>query len=329
MQVLLLSEREITELLSIDEVMEVVEKAFKEKALGYVQMPPKVYLNFSRYNGDIRAMPAYLERLDIAAVKVVNSHPENPKNFCMPTVSATMLLLDPKNGSLLSIMGGNNITAIRTAAAGGIAAKYLAKRDSRTAGFVGCGVQARAQLLALLTVFPNLEEIRACDVSYSAAESFASYAENKAAQARIVVVENEAAAVKEADIVITTTPSKKPLIFESMVSEGTHFNCIGADAPLKEELDPAILKKAKIVVDDWEQASHSGEINVPFSKGILSQEDVWAELGDIAAGTKKGRTSNEEITVFDSTGLAIQDAATIELVYKKATSRKIGCFIEI
>jgi alanine dehydrogenase len=329
MKVLLLSEREIAELLSIEEVMEAVENAFREKALGYVQMPPKVYLSFSKYNGDVRAMPAYLERLNVASVKIVNSHPENPKKFCMPTVSATVLLLDPRNGALLSIMGGNNITAIRTAAAGGIAAKYLAKRNSKTASFIGTGVQARAQLLALLAVFPKLEEIRACDISTEAAESFAAYAESEASQSRIVVVENETATAKEADIIITTTPSKKPLILESMVSEGTHFNCIGADAPLKEELDPAILKKAKIVVDDWEQASHSGEINVPFSKGVLSKKDVWAELGDIIAGTKQGRVSNEEITVFDSTGLAIQDAATVELVYKKATSKKIGCFIDI
>ena len=329
MKVMLLSENEIAELLSIEEVVEVVENAFREKAFGYVQMPLKVYLNFSKYNGDVRAMPAYLERLDVASVKIVNSHPENPKKFCMPTVSATVLLLDPRNGALLSIMGGNNITAIRTAAAGGIAAKYLAKRSSKTASFIGTGVQARAQLLALIAVFPNLEELRACDISTEAAESFAAYAESKVSKSRIVIVENEAAAVKEADIVITTTPSKKPLVFESMVSEGTHFNCIGADAPLKEELDPAILKKAKIVVDDWEQASHSGEINVPFSKGVLSKKDVWAELGDIIAGFKQGRVSNEEITVFDSTGLAIQDAATVKLVYKKATSRKIGCFIDI
>jgi alanine dehydrogenase len=328
-KVMLLSENEIAKLLSIEEVMEVVENAFREKALGYVQMPPKVYLNFSKYNGDVRAMPAYLEGLDVASVKIVNSHPENPKKFCMPTVSATVLLLDPRNGALLSIMGGNNITATRTAAAGGIAAKYLAKRNSKTASFIGTGVQARAQLLALLTVFPNLEEIRACDISTEATESFAAYAESKASQSRIVIIENEAAAVKEADIVITTTPSKKPLVFESMVSEGTHFNCIGADAPLKEELDPAILKRAKIVVDDWEQASHSGEINVPFSKGVLSKKDVWAELGDIIAGIKQGRVANEEITVFDSTGLAIQDAATAELVYKKAASRKIGCFIDV
>jgi alanine dehydrogenase len=328
-KVLLLSEQEIAELLSIEEVMEVVENAFREKTLGYTQMPPKVYLNFSKYNGDVRTMPAYLERLDVASVKIVNSHPENPKKFGMPTVSATVVLLDPRNGALLSIMGGKNITAMRTAAAGGIAAKYLANRNSKTASFIGAGVQARAQLLGLLLVFPNLEEIRVCDISPKAAEAFASEAKSKAAQCRIVVVGNEAEAVHEADIVVTTTPSKKPLVFDAWVSEGTHFNCMGADAPLKEELDPAILKRAKIVVDDWKQAAHSGEINVPLSKGILSEKDVWAELGEIIAGTKPARTSNKEITVFDSTGLAIQDAATVELVYKKAMSRKAGCFINI
>ena len=104
---------------------------------------------------------------------------------------------------------------------------------------------------------------------------------------------------------------------------------MGADAPFKEELDPAILHRSKIVVDDWEQAAHSGEINVPISKGILSQKDIWAELGDIIAGAKPARTSDKEITIFDSTGLAIQDAATGDLVYKKAILRKNGCFINI
>jgi alanine dehydrogenase len=328
-KVLLLSEQEVAELLSIEEVMKAVENAFREKALGYAQMPPKVYLNFPKYNGDVRAMPAYLERLDVASVKIVNSHPVNPRKFGLPSVSATVVLLDPRNGALLSIMGGNKITAMRTAAAGGIAAKYLANTNSKTASFIGAGVQARAQLLALLLVFPNLEEIKVCDISLKAAEAFASEAKNKAAQCRVLVVGDEAEAVRGADIVVTTTPSKKPLVFDAWVSEGTHFNCIGADAPLKEELDPAILKRAKIVVDDWEQAAHSGEINVPLSKGVLSEKDVWAELGDIVAGTKPARTSNDEITLFDSTGLAIQDAATVELVYRKAMSRKAGCFINI
>ena len=172
-KVLLLSEKEVCELLSIEETMLVVENAFREKALGYSQMPPKVYLNFSKYNGDARAMPAYLDRLDIAVVKIINSHPDNPSKFRLPTVTGTVLLLDPRNGALLSIMGANNITAIRTAAAGAIAAKYLAKKESKIVSFVGAGVQARAQMLALLTVFPSIKEIRVYDISRSVAEFFA------------------------------------------------------------------------------------------------------------------------------------------------------------
>ncbi|MGB9842680.1 MAG: alanine dehydrogenase [Candidatus Bathyarchaeales archaeon] len=327
--VLLLSEQEVSGLLRMDEVMDAVENAFREKALGYAQMPPKVYLNFAKYNGDVRAMPAYLERLDVAAVKIVNSHPDNPSRFSMPTVSATVLLLDPRNGALLAIMGGTSLTAIRTAAAGGIAIKYLANKDAEIASFIGAGVQARAQLQALLLTRPNLKEIRVCDISLKAAEAFAAEAKSKAANCQLTIVGSEQEAVQGADIVITTTPSRKPVVFNSWVSEGTHFNCIGADAPLKEEIDPAILKRAKIVVDDWEQAAHSGEINVPIAKGILAKKDVWAELGEIVAGAKPGRTSKEEITVFDSTGLAIQDAATAELVYRKALAKQIGCFIPI
>ena len=329
MRVLLLSEDEIAESLSIVEVMKVVEYAFKEKALGYAQMPSKVYLNFLKYNGDVRAMPAYMERLDIAAVKIVNSHPENPKKYGLPTVSGTIMLLDPKNGSLLSVMGGNNITSMRTAAAGGIAAKYLANRNSKVAGFIGAGIQARTQLLALLSVFPSLEEVRVWDLSANAAETFISDSRAKTTQCRFIHAKKAIEAVSEVDIVVTTTPSREPLVMDSWVSAGTHFNCIGADAPFKEELDSAILKRAKIVVDDLEQASHSGEINVPISRGILSRKDIWAELGEIVTGTKPARTSGNEITVFDSTGLAIQDAVTAELVYKKAVAKKTGCFITI
>jgi alanine dehydrogenase len=239
------------------------------------------------------------------------------------------MLLDPKNGSLLSIMGGNNITAMRTAAAGGIAAKYLANRNSKVAGFIGAGVQARTQLIALLSVFPNIEEVRVWDLSTNAADTFISDSRVKATQCRFIHAKEAMEAVNGADIVITTTPSREPLVMNSWVSDGTHFNCIGADAPFKEELDSAILKRAKIIVDDLEQASHSGEINVPWSRGILGRKDIWAELGEIVTETKPARTSDKEITVFDSTGLAVQDAATAELVYKKSIAKKTGHFITI
>ena len=128
---------------------------------------------------------------------------------------------------------------------------------------------------------------------------------------------------------MTATPSRAPIVMGDWVEPGMHFNCIGADAPGKEELDPSILKRAKIVVDDWEQASHSGEINVPLSKGLLSKSDVWAEIGEVVAGKKAGRVSDREITVFVSTGLAIQDAVTADLTYRRALERGIGRKVKV
>jgi alanine dehydrogenase len=174
-----------------------------------------------------------------------------------------------------------------------------------------------------------LLEIRVWDIKPDAARAFAAEIACKTNMLHAVVVETPQAAVASADIVVTTTPSTKPLILNEWVENGTHFNCIGADAPGKEELDPAILRRSKIVIDDWMQASHSGEINVPVSRGILFREDVWAELGEVVTGIKAGRSSENEITVFDSTGLAIQDAATAELVYRKALEKKVGSYINL
>src|SRR3989338_3961545 len=133
--------------------------------------------------------------------------------------------------------------------------------------------------------------------------------------------------VQDADIVVTTTPSRKPLIRLEWLKRGTHINAIGADAKGKEELDPRILKKAKLVVDSRQQASHSGEINVPLRKGMISIKDIYADIGEVVSGKKLGRTSRRELTVFDSTGLAIQDAALAKVIYLKAVRNKIGKWI--
>jgi alanine dehydrogenase len=147
--------------------------------------------------------------------------------------------------------------------------------------------------------------------------------------ADIVCVENVEDAVRDADILVTATPSRMPIVLSKWVSGGMHITCIGADAAGKEELDPAILKRAKIVVDDWEQASHSGEINVPLAKRLISRNDIWGDICEIAAGLKPGRTSESEITVFTSTGLAVQDAVTAKLAYDKAIAKNVGRSIEL
>ncbi|MBS7611736.1 alanine dehydrogenase [Candidatus Bathyarchaeota archaeon] len=329
METLLLTDEEVGKLLSIDEVIKAVEQAFAEKSLGKVQMPAKTYLFYHKYNGDLRVMPSYLESYDISSVKIVNSHPENKVKYNLPTVMAVVILVDPKNGFPLAIMGGKTLTDIRTGAAGGIAAKYLARKNSRIIGFVGAGAQARTQLAALLELYGKFDEVRVWGL-YGTAEEFAVEMQSKYGdKCRIIPVKTVKETVEGADIVVTATPSRQPLVMENMVSPGMHFNCIGADAPGKEELDPAILRKAKIVVDDLTQASHGGELNVPLSRGLIRIEDVWAEIGEIIAGLKKGRETPDEITIFSSTGLAVQDAVAAKIAYDKALKKGVGRFIKI
>lgn len=324
-ETLILTDEEVKQLLTMKEVLTAVEEAFRQKGMGHVQMPAKVYLHYRRHNGDLRAMPSYMENVDVSAVKVVNVHPDNPSKNGLPTVMATILLINPSTGAPLAIMGGTTITNMRTGAAGAIAAKYLAPRNSKKIAFIGAGAQARTQLDALLLVFEKLEEARVWSRSRETRDAFITEAKRiHRGACKFVPAESVEKAVDDADIIVTTTPSRTPLVMQSMVREGVHFNCIGADAEGKEELDPAILKKARIVVDDWEQAAHSGEINVPLKQGLIRKEDVYAEIGEVVAGLKPGRQSSGEVTVFVSTGLAVQDAAAAHKAYEKALEKNMG-----
>ena len=325
----MLTDFEVKKLLSMSEVVEAVESAFKEKGLGRVQMPAKIYLYYREHDGDLRTMPAFLEDLGISAVKIVNVHPKNPVENDLPTVMAVIILIEPSTGAPIAIMGGTTITDMRTGAAGAVAAKYLARKDSKILGLVGAGAQARTQLLALLEIF-DFDEVRVWSRTAESKKRFvAEIQEGFGSRIQVIPVENIGEAVKKADVVVTTTPSRKPLVTNDMVSAGMHINCIGADAVGKEELDPEILKRARIVVDDWAQASHSGEINVPLSNRVISKENIWGEIGEIVAGLKSGRQGRDEITVFASTGLAVQDAVTAEIAYRRALANKVGRFIGI
>lgn len=327
MKVLVLRRNEVEELLSIPEAIEAVEDAFEAKGLGKTQMPPKSYVYFRKYHGDFRVMPAYLENLDAAGVKIVNVHPENPIKHGLPSVMAVLFLLDPKTGVPLAIMDGTAITNIRTGAAGAVAAKYLARKDSKVVGMVGAGAQARTQLLALGEVL-KIEEVRVNDSLPENSKRFASEMGKKLGF-DVKVVDGTKETVKDADVVVTTTPVRKPLVMNDWISKGTHINAIGADAPGKQELDPDILKRAKVVVDDIKQAIHSGEVNVPLSTGLIARADIYGDLGEIVTGKKPGRTSAEEVTIFDSTGLAVQDIATDWVVYNKAKKKGIGREIDL
>lgn len=306
-------------------VLKVIENAFILYGKKLVQMPAKIYLHLDKYAGDFRAMPAYIEGMDACGLKWVNVHPKN-RRFGLPAVMAVIILSDPKTGFPLCIMDATLITNLRTGAAGAVAAKYLAREDSSIVGLVGCGAQARTQLLALKELF-RIKLVYVWGNKLEYARKFLK--DTKHFGLNTVIKDKISDCTKQADIVVTTTPVRKPIVESEWIRDGTHINAIGADAKGKEELKPQLLKRAKIVVDDWQQASHSGEINVPLSKGIITKKNIYATLGEVLIGKKKGRVSQKEITIFDSTGLAIQDMAVANLVYKRALKNKLGLWVGI
>ncbi len=316
-----LSKKDVESILDIGMALKAVEQAFLMHGLRKVQMPSKIYLYFPK--GDLRAMPAYLEETNISGVKVVNVHPHNHTRS-LPSVMAIVELVDPDTGIPLALMDGTYLTDMRTGAAGGIAVKYLARKNSSIVGMIGTGNQARTQLMAI-SHFIDIEEVRITSKSGRSERSFKEYIE-KVVDADIHSYPVER--VCDCDILVTTTPVRKPVVMDEWIQEGTHINAIGADAKGKQELDPLLLRRAKVVVDDIHQASHSGEINVPLEKGIISMEDIYGEIGEIVSGAKPGRENEEEITIFDSTGLAVQDVATAYEIYKKAIERGAGSRLE-
>ncbi len=316
---LLLTRKDVEKLLTMKETLSAMERAFALYAEGKAQMPPKSYLVMEK--GDLRAMPACIDKH--AGIKWVNSHPENRK-IGLPTVMAVLIYNSPETGFPLAIMDATFLTNYRTGAAGGVAAKYLARRDSKIFGFIGCGYQAYTQLLALKEIF-KIEKVKAFDINEENAKRFIEFCKKLGFEGEILSAEE----VCDCDVLTTTTPSRKPVVKESWIKEGTHINAIGADAPGKQELEEAILKKAKIIVDDIEQTMHGGEINVAISKGIITKEDIYGTLGEIIIGKKAGRRIPEEITVFDSTGLAIQDIIVAGLVFEKAKKERVGQEIDL
>jgi alanine dehydrogenase len=318
---LVLTGSQVMQVLDMDLALAAVQEAFRAYGEGRVNMPPKAYLTLAQ--GDFRAMYGEIFLADdhICGLKWVNVHPGNPAKGLL-TVMAKILLNDPDTGLEFADLDGTHITDYRTGAAGGVAARYLARPDAAKLGVIGAGAQARTQVAAIVQVRP-IQEIVIYDRHLTCSRPLA---EQVAAHYGIEVrpTENPADAVTGMDIVVTTTPSRTPVVPREWVSPGTHINAIGADAAGKQELAPAILTAAKVVVDDWTQASHSGEINVPLARGEFTPEQVYGSLGDIVAGKKPGRVASEEITVFDSTGLIIQDLALGLAVYKRAKKRGLG-----
>lgn len=321
-ETLLLKQSDVKELIDMKETISYVETAYSVDANRKVQMPPKMYLFFNKYEGDLRIMPCFIRGLDQAGVKNVNVHPRNTLEYNLPTVMGLIELVDPETGFPIAVMDGTWITNMRTGAAGGVATKYLARKDSKILGLVGAGMQALTQVMAIKEVM-DIKEVKVSCRTCTHRESFAKMIrDNFGIEARAVDTIQEA--VEGSDVISTTTPSRVPIVKRSWVDDGTHINAMGADAPGKQELESHLIEKAKIVIDCWSQANHSGEINIPVREGTVRKSDIHARIGEIVNGDRPGRESDSEITVFDSTGLAVQDIVTAWNIREKALKAGVG-----
>jgi alanine dehydrogenase len=311
LRTLLLTHHDVAQLADMAIALDAVERAFVEHAAGRARMPSKVYLELPEFHGDFRAMPSLMG--DYAGLKWVNAHPENRTRHNLPTVMATYVLSDPSSGFPLAIMDATLLTALRTGAAAAVATKHLAKLPLTRVGFIGCGVQARMFRDAhrVLGAF----ELLAADRDHSRALAFAAESGGRAISLA------EAAACP---VVCIATPSTTPVLERAWLQPGTHINAMGADGPGKQELEVQILLDARVVIDELEQSTHGGELNVPVSKGLYDPARIAGTLGQVIAGAAVGRSSESDLTVFDSTGLAIQDVALAAALYERAKERGLG-----
>ncbi|HKE95192.1 MAG TPA: hypothetical protein VKB34_12850 [Povalibacter sp.] len=311
---IILSQSEVLAAIDMRGALMAVEEVFRLHGRRQVQMPPKVYLDLP--GGDVRAMPAYAAPLGYASIKNINMH---PGNHGIPSIIGTLILFDPPTGFPLAVMDATAITRLRTGAASGVATRLLARADAAVLSLIGAGNQALTQLEAILAVRPRIEHVLVHDLDPDRAAAFARMAADRFG----VVVQIAASAedaVRQADILTTITPARTPVVQAEWVRPGTHINAIGADAAGKQELASALTAAARVIVDDMEQATHSGEVNVPLSSGVFRESDIHGELGHVVAGVKPGRQNPTDITIFDSTGLALQDLACAAHVYRKVTA---------
>jgi alanine dehydrogenase len=320
MKTLLLNSADVHRNTPMPELVAAIEDAFAAYQRGDAQMPPKSYIDLPQYNGDFRSMPAYLDAgdWDAAGIKWVNVHPDNRDEYDLPTVMGTMIYSDPRNAFPLALLDGTELTMQRTGAAAAVATDHLAVEDATSLGIVGAGVQSYTQLRAISTVRP-IEEVVISDLDEEKVADFVdTFADD------FDVRPGSPADAAACDVLSTVTPVESPIVRREWLGEHTHVNAMGADAEGKHELADEILLDAKLVIDDYEQTTHSGEINVPWSEGVLDDDDIYGEIGEIVVGERAGRTTDDGVTVFDSTGLAIQDVAAAHVAYEHADENDNG-----
>jgi ornithine cyclodeaminase/alanine dehydrogenase-like protein (mu-crystallin family) len=319
---LLLSRRDVARLLTLPECVAAVEEAFRLHASGRALSPAILSVRADGGGFHVKAAGLKLAKRVYFAAKTNANFPGNRERAGLPTIQGIVLLFDGGSGAPLAAMDSMEITILRTGAATAAAAKRLASPDSRVATICGCGEQGRVQLDALRLAAP-LEKAWAFDADPERARRFAED-RSRALSIRVEPAAELAVAVRASDIIVTCTPSREALIADQDVPRGAFLAAVGADSADKQELDPRILARAKVVVDSLDQCAEIGELHHAIAAGVLSREDVHAELADVLTGDKSGRTSADEIIVFDSTGTALEDVAAAAAVYEKAEAAGRG-----
>jgi ornithine cyclodeaminase/alanine dehydrogenase-like protein (mu-crystallin family) len=317
---LLLNRSEVQELLGLTECIDAVEKAFRWQGQGKIS--PSGILGVRTQTGSLHVKTACLTSAKTyIAAKLNTNFPQNDARFGLPTIQGVIVLYDAENGRTLAVLDSIEITVKRTAAATAVAAKYLARTNSTVATICGCGEQGRAQIRAL-SLIRSLRKVFAFDVDPNASLRLAAQLWREF-QIDTEPVHSLRSAIQSSDVVVTCTPAIEFFVHKEDVTPGTFIAAVGADDSHKQEIDPALMSSAKVVADSIEQVCAIGDAHHAIAAGLMRKEDIYAELSHIVAGRKPGRTNDDEITVFDSTGVAIQDAAVATLIYEKACTAKI------
>jgi alanine dehydrogenase len=324
---LILGRNDVEQLLTMETAMEAVEEAFLEDGRGTTQMPERIALWFEDLDGVIGVMPGYLKGLQAAGVKIICHHEQNRAMYNLPASAGLVVYHNPLTGMPLAIMDCGYITAMRTGAATGVSIKYLARTGAQVMGIIGAGAIALPQVEAIAEV-RGLTNVKVYDLDSEAAARLVTAVKNMGLQAETEKSAREAC--RNVDILVTCTPSRSALVKGDWVEEGMHIAAVGADMPHKRELGSDVYARVdKWVTDVAKQSLITGEIAHALADGAISESSLYATLGEIVAGHKKGRENDSEITVFKSTGMAIEDVATAKRVYEAAREKGVGVEVSV
>lgn len=323
MKTLLLKKEQVGKLISMPEVIGTVEEAYKAFSSKQVVQPDYIGMHLPSPRGEIDFKMGYYKTNEVISMKASSGgFVNNPTDHGVPSGMGTIILFDARSCALICVMDGSLITGLRTGASGAVSVKALARKDAKKITSIGTGNQARMQIRAITEVM-KIEEIHAWSRNGDTLSKYKQDIENEFG-IPVIIASSKKEAVEQADILITTTRGTGSLVEANWVKPGTHIVAIGSDQQGKQELDPEIFRGAKIVLDSIEQCVEKGETWHPLTKNIITKEDIHGEIGEILLGKKPGRENDQEITIFDSTGMAIQDNTTASKIYQNAIDNNIG-----